>query len=135
MEHNRANQQDPVLLLGELFHPAFRLLHCAEAFYRQVGYRGSLTIEAATKNVRLQRMLFIPRTRVEFDELDDFQCFEDVVAVTETTESEKLSANVVGVVQGLMRQVCWSFWQATDRFPADTLDQYIAQIVGGMDVR
>ena len=105
MERNREDQQNPVLLLGQLLLPTLRLLHCAEASYRQVGYCGDLTMQVTANNVRLERMLFIPGVRLGFDDLNDFQCFEDVVSATENTDSETLSDDLLGVVQSLMRQV------------------------------
>lgn len=129
MRHNRGEQQqpiEPVLLAGELLHPSFRLLHCAEAFYRRVGYRGMVTVEVVAKNVRLQRMLFLP-VDLGFDDLNDFQCFEDIVSGRDVTDTEHLSGDLRGIIQGLMRQVCWSFWQAVDAFPARRLDQYVSR--------
>jgi hypothetical protein len=132
MEYNREDAQNPVIRLAELFQPAFRLLHCAEGFYRQVGYRGSLTLVVTANNVRLQRMLFLPSMRVGFNDLRDFMCYENAVSATEIAQSERLTADLTGVVQRLMRQVCWSFWQSAEPFPSNALDDYLARILRDM---
>lgn len=94
-----------------------------------------MTLEVSANNVRLERMLFLPGIRVGVDDFNDYQSFEDTVSAAEVTQSERMTVDLVAVVQSLMRQVCWSFWQATDPFPAERLDQYIAGIVRDMGVR
>lgn len=126
---------DNILRLAELFHPVFRLLHCAESFYRQVSYRGGLTVEVAATNVHLIRMLFLPGFWRGIDNLDDYQCFENVVSATEMTDAERLTYDLRGLCQSLMRQICWSFWQSAEPFPAEAVDRYVAQVLRDMGVQ
>jgi hypothetical protein len=129
--------QRPVILLREILHPTLRLLHCAEGFYRRVSYRGGLTIEVTVNNIRLRHMLFLRQDALEraLGGADDFQCFEDIISVSESADSEQLSADLRGIVQNLMRQMCWSFWQSHDPFPVDTLNAYLQEILHGMGFR
>jgi hypothetical protein len=129
--------QRRVILLREILHPTLRLLHCAAGFYRRVSYRGGLTIDVAANNIRLRHMLFLPQDTLAraLGGADDFQCFEDIASVSESTDSEQLSADIRGIVQDLMRQMCWSFWQSLDPFPADTLNAYLQEILTGMGFR
>ncbi len=124
-------EQHSVIPLRELLRPTLLLLHCAEGFYRRMGYRGSLAIEVSANNVRLRRMLFLPADTLDIDlgELDNFQCFEDIVSVAESTDSEQLSVDIRGVVQGLAGQMCWSFWQSHNPFPTDALNRFIGEIL------
>jgi hypothetical protein len=119
--------------VAEVFQPLLRLLHCADTFYRRVGYRGSVTIDVAAVNVYLQRLIFLPDYPA--GNLNDFQCHEDRVSVSHMTGSERLTNDVRGIVQALVRELCWSFWQSTDAFPADAIDEYIARVMREMGFR
>jgi hypothetical protein len=134
MELTREDPQNPVILSRELFHPVVRLLHCAREFYRQVGYRGGLSLDVNIHNVRLQRMLFIPGIRLGIDDLNDFMCFENSICATDLIQSENLIADLGQIVQAIMRQVCWSFWQSAEAFPAATLDDSVARLLREMRV-
>jgi hypothetical protein len=134
MELTREDPQNPVILLRELFQPVVRLVHCAREFYRQAGYHGSLSLDVNIHNIRLQRMLFIPGIRLGFDDLNDFMCFENSICATDLIQSENLIANLGQIVQAIMRQVCWSFWQSAEAFPAATLDDSVARLLREMRV-
>jgi len=139
VHENAYASQHPFIRLSELLLPMLRLFHCAEVFYREVGYRGSLTIEISANNVRLKRMVFLRLDSPDrfFGELDEFQCFEDIVSAIETTDSEQLTADLAGVIKSLARQMSWSFWQSAQPFPAEALNQSIDSILrdSGFSVR
>jgi hypothetical protein len=59
MRLHHEEQGPEVILVGEVFHPVFKLLHCANAFYRQVGYKGNVEVTVGVYNVRGQRMPFL----------------------------------------------------------------------------
>jgi Schlafen, AlbA_2 len=135
LQLNTEGAEDNVLLLRELLQPTFRLLHCAEAFCRQFGYRGGLTIRVTANNVRHLRMLFLPGFRAGWDSLGDYECFEDAVSAVEITESERLTSDLRGLCQSLLRQMCWSFYQSAEPFPAEALGGYIERGIQGLGFR
>jgi len=120
-----------VILVGELFHPLFKLLNCARAFYSRAGYRGILDVAVTLKNVRLQRMPFLPDP-YQFYEMDEYQCMQDEVTASQRSSTELLRDGLPDLVQDILRQVCWSFWQAGEEFPAVSLQTYIAETMGRM---
>ncbi len=121
----------PVIAIREVFHPLFKLLRCANAFYSQVGYRGNIEVSALLNNVRLQRMPFLPDPYLIHD-ADDYQCYEDAVSVSELWSAELLRDGVTGIAQDILAQVCWSFWQTAEQFPGGPFRDYIADTVRQM---
>jgi len=127
------NQPD-VILIGEIFHPLLKLLHCANAFYTRVGYHGNLEMTLSVENVRNQKMHFI-EDPFRFYTPANFECFEHSVSVSETSSSELLRQDIVEVVQNHLQQLCWSFWQSTEEFPSNDMRAYVARVIGQMNIR
>jgi hypothetical protein len=65
---------------------------------------------------------------------ENFECFEDTVGVAERSSSELLRQDIHEVVQHTLGQLCWSFWQSPEEFPADEMRNYIAQVLAEMRV-
>jgi len=129
--HAEAQVGVPVIAVREVFHPLFKLLKCANAFYSQVGYRGNIEVSALLNNVRLQRMQFLPDP-YRFHDADDYQCYEESVNVSEISSAELLQDGVTRIAQDVLAQVCWSFWQAAEQFPDAPFRDYIADTVRRM---
>jgi hypothetical protein len=131
LQLQRSEQGPEVIFLRELFHPLLKLLNCAKEFYGRVGYRGNLEIAVALRNVELQRMLFLP-DQFGIYEIDEFQCMQGEVTASQRSSTEILQNGVADLMQDILRQICWSFWQAREEFPSETLQDYIAQTMRGM---
>jgi hypothetical protein len=132
MSMQRVDRGGPeVILLRELFLPLFKLLSCAKAFYSRVGYRGNLELAVMLKNVRLQKMPFLPDP-YRFHEMDDYLCMQDEVSASQQSSAELLQEGVSSLMQGILGQVCWSFWQCGEEFPARALDRYIEETIERM---
>lgn len=129
LQVHRDGEGPEVIFVGELFQPLLRLLNCAKAFYSKVGYRGNLNVAVVLRNVRLQRMLFLPD---RFHEADNYQSMENVVTASQQSSTELLQNGTPDLVQDILRQVCWSFWQAGEDFPAARLRNYITQVIERM---
>jgi len=63
---------------------------------------------------------------------DDFRCFENIVSATERSSSELFRQGVNEVVQTLLGQLCWSFWQSREDYPAEEMRQYVAGVIAEM---
>jgi Schlafen, AlbA_2 len=131
LQPQRIDRGPEVILVRELFNPLFKLLNCVRAFYSRVGYRGNLEIAVALKNVRLQRMPFLPDP-YGFHEMDEYQCMQDEVTASQRSSTELLQNGLPDLVHDILRQVCWSFWQAGEAFPAATLQNYITETIRRM---
>jgi hypothetical protein len=128
--HQQNNRPD-VILVGEIFHPLLRLLHCAKTFYSAVGYRGNLEVNLSAVNVRTQSMPFI-EDPFHYYTADDFRCFEDTVSVGGRSSTELFHDDVNETVQSMLGQLCWSFWQSHEEFPAEQMRRYIARVIAEM---
>jgi hypothetical protein len=133
MEAQHQEGRPEVIPVRETFHPLLKLLHCANAFYTHVGYRGNLQVDVAPDNVRAQRMPFL-EDPYGFHDLGDYQCFEDRVSVSERSSAELLQQDAHGIVQNVLRQLCWSFWQSPQEFPAAALHRNIERVIVQMGV-
>lgn len=133
MQLQQQEEQPSTILLRDVFHPLLKLLHCANAFYTGMGYRGNIEVAVALNHVRTQKMPFL-RDPFQLYAVDDFQCFEDRVSVTQLSSAELLRQGVNEIVQDVLRQLCWSFWQSGDEFPAANLRAYIEQVIRDMRV-
>jgi hypothetical protein len=131
MAVNRQANEPGVILIGEVFHPLLRLLHCANAFYEHVGYRGNIEATLAVTNVRAQKLPFL-RDPYRLHPAENYECFEDTVSVSQRSSSELLRENLHEIVQDVLRQISWSFWQSAEEFPANALHDYIEEIIGRM---
>jgi hypothetical protein len=69
-----------------------------------------------------------------FHNVDDYECFEERVLVSQRSSAELLAENSTELVQDVLRQMCWSFWQSAEDFPAAGLREYIEQVTGQMGV-
>jgi hypothetical protein len=84
-------------------------------------------------NVRAQRMPFLP-DEFHFYSIDDYECFEERLLVTQRSSTELIQAPGSELVQDVLRQLCWSFWQARDDFPTAELHNYIELVIRQMGV-
>jgi hypothetical protein len=128
---HRVNQGEEVILVGELFHPLFKLLNCARDFYGRVGYRGNLDVEVSMKNVRLQKMPFLPDP-YQLHEMDDYECMQDEVSASQRSSSELLQDGLDDLTKDVLGQICWSFWQSNAEFPEAIFCDYIDDIIQRM---
>ncbi len=120
------------LLVGDVFHPLFKLLHCAKSFYGSVGYRGNINVSVAMHNVRTQKMIFLDDP-YRFHDVEDYQCFEDGVLVSQQSSAELLrQGGAQELVQDILRQLCWSFWQSGQEFPTAELRRYMDRVIREM---
>jgi hypothetical protein len=129
MRHTR---EGDFLRVADPLHLILKLLVCAERFYRLVSYRGDFEVSLTLRNVRGQRLLFMPNVMLADLDQDDYRCYEDNVSGTQIVAAENLRDCLVETVQTLIAQVCWSFWQSPSVFPEDALREYIQQIVRDM---
>jgi len=131
--HRQAEGEPNVLLVGDVFHPLFKLLHCARSFYIREGYRGDIQVSVAIDNVRTQKMVFLDDPYL-FHDAEDYQCFEDRVFVSQRSSAEVLQQGTPELVQDVLRQLCWSFWQSAQEFPTAELHGYMDRVIRDMNV-
>lgn len=125
-------ERQPIVLVGEVVHPLVRLLHCSRRLYRSVGYRGPVTVDVIARNMWQQRMPFVAGTLIA--DIGDFRCFEETVAVTDSFDIHNTEETTLSIVQRMMRQFCWSFWQSDEPFPAAVLDLQLADLLRRLGV-
>jgi len=132
MRVDHDENQRPVIHIREFVLPFIRLLHCAQTFYRAAQYRGELTVDLSAAGIYQQSIQFLANQ--VFFERDDFLCFEDTVFTRETIQAEQLDAGLADIVQTVIRQLCWSFWQSAEAFPVDALRVQLADVLQRMGV-
>lgn len=133
MELHGEGQGPQVILLRDIFHPLVKLLHCAETYYTQVGFRGNIEVEVGVYSVRGQRMPFLS-DRYGVHTVDDYECFEQTVRVSQRSSAELLREKRRELMQDLLRQMCWSFWQSGEDYPTAALHDYIDEVTRQMGV-
>jgi hypothetical protein len=117
------------LFLADPLHLTLKLLVCAKRFCRLIAYRGNVAINLTLDNIRGERMLFLPNVILALLDQDDYRCYENVVSGTLTIAAENLMSGLVEAAAALISQICWSFWQSPNAFPADAVQQYVQQMV------
>lgn len=118
-----------ILDFGDLFHLVLKMLVCAARFYSQFGYRGNVLVGAAVHNAANQMMQFLPA--------DDFvsqncRCYDDVAQGQQIVEAENLEERREEILNEVLSQICWSFWQGHGLFPADPLRNYVQRTLQNM---
>lgn len=120
------------LLIRDALHLMLRLMVAAARFYAAVGYKGDIEVGLTLQNMRNQRMVFVPVGRGDVLHEDDFRGYENQLSGRQVTASETLQHDVVQVLDSVISQVCWPFWQSAEAFPAEQLRQTIERIVREM---
>jgi hypothetical protein len=128
MQLHREGQGPEFIVVGDVLRPLVKLFHCANAFYTHVGYRGNVEVAIGLNNVRAQRMPFL-RDPYGFRGLDHYECFEERVLVSQRSSAELLREHGREIVHDVFRQMCWSFWQSSDDFPATALHDYLEPVI------
>jgi hypothetical protein len=98
---------------------------CAIRLYESLRYQGPVQIELKLVNCFQQSMPFFPWQGYQ---LDDFRSVERIVTAQAEVSAETLRAARNEVLDRLISQVCWSFWQSPEPFPQQSLSDYIARI-------
>jgi hypothetical protein len=127
----------PVLLYGDLFHPMCKFFYCAEKFYGSTGFRGTALIQVSLHNVAGERMTFYRIGAPFFDEAfpNDFQCIAEVIASKRLVNIDQIAAQKLSLLQDILGELAWSFWQSLGGFPRNRLNNYAAETLGGMGLR
>ena len=134
MAVDRDDDNKPVIYIRDFFHGLHKLLTCANGFYRRVGYRGNLEVRAVLKNFRMQRMQFLP-DRFHFYDDDEFRCMQDEVEAAQRYSAELLHTRPADLIHDILGQICWSFWQGQEEFPAQALRDYIQETIDRFGIR
>jgi hypothetical protein len=126
-------QDQPVLLYGDLFHSLCKFLYCAESFYGAKGFRGTVLIRVSLNNVAGERMTFYRLGGMFLDDLspNDFRCIAEVVSTERVVELDRIVANKLDVLTDILGELAWSFWQSLGEFPRHRLNAYAAENCAG----
>lgn len=122
------------LFIRDPLYLALKLLICAHRFLRMVQYRGDLEVSVILRNVRHQRLLFIPNVILGALDQDDYRCYEDQVEGKQIIAAENIQSNLSITIESIMSQVCWPFWQSPTAFPADRLRNLITDFIQHLGV-
>jgi hypothetical protein len=116
------------LPFGEAFQSVLKCSVCASRLYRAVEYRGPIQIDMQMDRCAGWPMPFL-RNHYDVFDLDSFRCIEQEVRAELQTNSENLCTNddLIEVLQELLCQFCWSFWQPEAPFPDQDFRRYIAE--------
>ena len=117
---------------GSVLRSVFKAILCAARFYTATHYPGPVRIVVRLSNCFQQSMPFIGWDQFG---LDDFRCLERNVAAEEISDAEVISARFDLLVDRLMSQLCWSFWQPPEPFPAQLLAQSVSNSIRSMGTR
>jgi hypothetical protein len=123
-----ANVPESVCLpFGDAFQSVLKCTVCASRLYRAVNYRGPIQIDVQMDRCAGSSMPFLQDPYQTFN-LEDFRCIEPEVSAELQTNSENLDAedDLIEVLQELLGQFCWSFWQPEGPFPDEEFRRYIA---------
>ena len=123
-----ANVPNSIFLpFSDVFQLVLKCTVCACRLYRTVNYRGPIQIDMQIDNCAGSSMPFL-QERNQIFELDSFRCVEPKVSAQLQSNSENLDAedDVIEVLQELLGQFCWSFWQLEEPFPDQEFHRYIA---------
>jgi hypothetical protein len=107
-----------------LFYSLIKTTILAIRLYESLRYQGPIQIEVKLSNCFLQSMPFFPWQGYQ---LNDFRSVESTVTAQSDVSAENLRAARNDVLDSLISQVCWSFWQSEERFPQTSLSDYIAR--------
>jgi hypothetical protein len=59
-----------------------------------------------------------------------FGCQDEVVKAEEIVAAEDFNERIEEILQALLSQVLWSFWQSDERFPSESLRASIRRVLG-----
>jgi hypothetical protein len=124
--------RDGQLLVRDPFHLMLKVLVCADRFFKGVRFKGNVDVSLALRNMRNQRMLFIPVAAGIVLDDNDYRSFEDVLSGQQIVAAENLEGQLTQTLQSVISQVCWSFWQSADAFPADDFQRYLEDTIRHM---
>lgn len=131
LQHER--EEPEIISAADVLHTLVKLLHCASAFYAQVNYRGNVEVVVGLNNIRTRRMPFL-QDEFRYYNVEDYECLEERLLVSQQSSTEMIQSPGNELVQDVLRQVCWSFWQSRDDFPAADLRNYIDLVIRQMGV-
>jgi hypothetical protein len=117
---------------GSALRSTLKPLILAARFYATTHYRGSIQIDVRLSNCFQQSMPFVAWDQFG---LDDFRSVERTVSAEEMASAETLDTQLDGIINRLMTQICWSFWQPPEPFPGQMLTQSVSNVIRGMGRR
>ncbi len=123
-----------IWIFGGVFHPIWKVLVCAARLYTALRYRGNIQIDVSVADCFRKTMPFLRGWDRQF-QLDDFRCVERKVTAQATTDAERIEEDRLVLINRLLIQICWSFWQPIEPFPADGLIEYVGSIARDMGAR
>jgi len=123
---------DGQFLLGDPFHHTLRTLRCANAFFRRVGYRGNVEITVTLDNFLNLRLVFLPNIVPADLDQNDYRSSEPEIVGSQITAAEHLGPDFGALLQSLMVQICWAFWQSREAFPEQEIGDYVQRILRDM---
>jgi hypothetical protein len=124
-----ANVPDSIRLpFSDAFQSVLKCTVCASRLYRAVNYRGPIQIDIQMDGCSGSCMPFLRDPHQYFD-LNNFRCIEPEVRAELQTNSENLNTEEesIEVLQELLGQFCWSFWQDESPFPDEDFKRYMAE--------
>ncbi|MGO9638143.1 MAG: helix-turn-helix domain-containing protein [Terracidiphilus sp.] len=114
---------------GSVLRTILKALVCSNRFYSTTHYRGSLQIDVTLSNCFQQCMPFFDSNEYR---PDDFRSIEYTICAQETTSAEILCAQLDVLLNKLMTQISWSFWQSSEPFPTESLARIVSSKVHSM---
>lgn len=128
---NPADPRSEFYRFVDVISPIVRSLVCASSFYSELHYRGAVQIDVTMTDCQGKSMPFFRDWPAEYD-LDGFRCVERIVTAQVISDAERLDGRRVGLLNEILQQVCWSFWQPTEPFPRPRLEQRTASVMHEM---
>lgn len=123
-----ANVPESVFLpFGDALQSVLKCTVCASRLYRAVNYRGPIQIDVQMDRCAGSSLPFLQDPYQTYN-LDNFRCIKTEVNAEMQTNSENLDTedDLIEVLQELLGQFCWSFWQPEEPFPDEEFRRYIA---------
>lgn len=121
-----------LLLVGDPLHLMLKLIIMADRFFTATGYKGDVEVSLHLRNIRMQRLVFLPGVEAAMLHETEYRCYEDSVSASEVVPAGSLRANLSTGIHSILAQVCWSFWQSMDAFPNQNLEQYVHRVIREM---
>ena len=114
-----------------VYRSILRTLVCSSRYFNAHQYRGSVEMYVKLSNCFRQSLPFLPRFGTDVN-LDDFRSVERTVTAQTVGDAETLGGSRDAIMNRLLTQLCWSFWQPLEEFPQASLEAYIAKVTGEM---
>jgi hypothetical protein len=69
---------------------------------------------------------------IQSDKPEDFIGIDDITEGEQLLSTERLTLDLEESVYNLLNQICWSYWQGSEEFPADAIREGVSNFVHAM---